>query len=91
MNLDWLKNSWMNDKNFLAQAGHVLAMYGMMLTLHRFHVSQWWGIGGAIVYSVLKEWVYDTFFERPKQTWKDNLLDQVFLLFGMGLGRLVVW
>lgn len=84
MNLDFLKNKWMNDANVLAQIGHVLGGYGIVLTA-AFLGGRVYAVSFAaalMVYAAVKEFWYDARFELPKQTWQDNVLD--FSMYGVG-------
>lgn len=88
MNLDFLKNSWMNDANVLAQIGHVLGGYGIVLT-GAFWGNQWVALGlagGTIAYAGVKEFWYDARFELPKQTAADNWLDFSMYCVGVAAG-----
>lgn len=85
-----LTNSWMNNANVLAQIGHVLFGYALMLTVAYFSNTSFMYLGifaGAlIVYAALKEFWYDANYELPKQTWKDNLLDFSMYMLGLLVG-----
>lgn len=93
MNLDFLKNSWMNNVNFLAQAGHLLAGYAIVLTAAFLSGTLAVIIISCllIVYAALKEFWYDANFESPKQTATDNWLDFSFYIIGMIIGLSVIF
>lgn len=93
MNLDFLKNKWMNDANVLAQIGHFLGGYAIVLTA-AFFGRQWAALGfGAalLVYAAVKEFWYDANYEIPHQTAADNWLDFSMYAVGITVGLVVVF
>lgn len=80
-----LTNSWMNNATFLAQAGHFLLCYSMVLTGEFLfgHIAAVVVAALMLGYGVVKEFWYDMKFELPKQTWGDSILDFCFLVFGI--------
>ena len=85
-----LTNSWMTSTNYLAQIGHVLAGYSIVLTTAYFSNDDiLWLSGITVILTALvaiKEFIYDANFELPKQTNKDNWMDFGMYSVGMGLG-----
>jgi hypothetical protein len=84
-----LQNKWMNDPDVLAQIGHVLGGYAVVITAAMF-TQAWPGWALAmIVYAAIKEFWYDANYEIPKQSWQDNLTDFSMYCAGVGLGLFV--
>jgi len=86
-----LTNTWMNDPNYLAQVGHVLFGYSLILTVAfagRSFESCWWTLAGGALVAGLKEFWYDAKYEIPKQTFWDNLLDFSMYIVGGFVGML---
>lgn len=91
----WLKkyltNKWMNDANVLAQIGHFLGGYGVVLTA-AFLGGRWAAasLGVALLaYAGVKEFWYDANYEIPKQTDADNWLDFSMYAAGIVIGLTV--
>lgn len=88
-----LTNVWMNDSTVLAQFGHVLGAYAIVITADYFTHKRWvaWTFGGLMMlYAFFKEFWFDANFEIPHQTFKDNMLDFSMYLLGVLLALLVV-
>jgi hypothetical protein len=90
----YLTNRWMNDSIILAQIGHALGGYSIVLTvaflwrdLHRALIAA----GLVMLYATIKEHWYDANYEEPKQTSWDNWLDWSFYLVGSIIGTLLTW
>ncbi len=81
-------NRWMNDPRYLAQIGHTLGGYAIVLTAFLFfgRPSLLFSLPAIVVAAALKEFWYDARYELPKQTAFDNWLDFGFYLVGAGLG-----
>jgi multisubunit Na+/H+ antiporter MnhB subunit len=91
--IDWKKiltNSWMNNADVLAQIGHSLAGYALMLTVAYFSNTSflWLGIFASALttYAAIKEFWYDANYEIPKQTNLDNITDFSFYCVGLVVG-----
>jgi hypothetical protein len=91
--MGWLNNSWMNNPNYLAQVGHVLFAYSLILTLGFYsgHLACYIALGVGIPIAALKEFWYDADYELPKQTAWDNILDFSMYVVGAGLGMAAVF
>lgn len=90
-----LTNKWMNDATVLAQIGHVLGGYSLvMTTAYLSNNSHAWTLFFAallVAYAGVKEFWYDAKYEIPVQTWKDNLLDFSMYVVGLIVGLTVVF
>ncbi len=88
-----LTNVWMNDSTVLAQFGHVLGAYAVVITADYFTHKRWvaFSFGGAMMlYALLKEFWYDATYEIPRQTFGDNMLDFSMYFLGVLLALAVV-
>jgi hypothetical protein len=87
-------NAWMSNPQYLAQIGHTLGGYGIILTTTIFAVvlSAGWkptliALAVGIVIASLKEFVYDTNTKWGEgDSWSDSLMDWTFYMVGGGLG-----
>ena len=90
-------NTWMNNSQYLAQIGHVLAGYSIILTVgllsQRFH-SNWLPLlvttALFITIALLKEFWYDFHYELPIQTFGDSFMDFSFYMVGGAVGWIFV-
>lgn len=86
-------NSWMTNSTYLAQIGHFLGAYSLILTVTLCcHDILTLVVTTALgeVFVGLKEFWYDMKYELPKQTFWDSLLDWTFYQLGAIIGWLVV-
>jgi hypothetical protein len=84
-------NKWMNDPQYLAQVGHSLGGFALILTLRVFF-GPFWMLVGLILGLMLaagKEFWYDMKYELPAQTWFDSVMDFGFYLLGASVGVIV--
>jgi len=85
-------NTWMNDPQYLAQVGHTLGGYGLILTAWRFGGPS----AAEVAFSLgvlaagIKEFWYDLRYELPKQSLADSIEDFAFYLIGGVIGLMVV-
>lgn len=91
----WLTDHtlFMNNVTFLAQVGHFLAGYGIVLTgafLSGRLVACLLAVF-LIAYAGVKEFYFDANFELPKQTAFDNWLDFSMYVFGVIFGLVVTF
>lgn len=83
----------MTNPQYLAQVGHFLGGYAVILTTTTFAIVCGAGWTPVIVVTVIgvaaasaKEFWYDMKYELPKQTWADSLMDWAFYMLGAGVG-----
>jgi hypothetical protein len=89
-----LTNKWMNNTQYLAQVGHTLGGYGVIIT------AAYWSrsllpllivTAVGVVAAAVKEFIYDKRFELPRQTNLDDITDFSFYMVGAGAAWLEVW
>jgi hypothetical protein len=83
---------WMKSEAWLANVGHVLAGYAVILTAWAFthttlYLLDTWG--ALVAYAILKEYVFDLRYESG-ETVLSSTIDFVGYIGGAGLGTLVV-
>jgi hypothetical protein len=84
---------WMQDATYLAQVGHALAGYGVLVTTGYFGGLHAVEIVGPlfVLYAAVKEFWFDPKFEKdPPQTAADGALDFTFYMVGALVGFVVV-
>ncbi len=89
----WLSNDWMTNDDFKGKTVHTLGGYAVMLTVGFLtssllvRLAAW---GALLLYTVLKEFWYDTQFEIPVQTFNGALTDFKWYHVGAAVGMVVV-
>jgi hypothetical protein len=82
-------NTWMNNPQYLAQAGHFLggALILTLTMLFSWNIGTCWeALAIGMIAASIKEFWFDMKYELPKQTWGDSLMDWCFYLLGGGAG-----
>ena len=89
-----IRNSWMNNSQYLSQIGHGLGGLAIILVpAFLFGMTPVWYILPALLLIVsLKEFWYDLKYEDdPKQTFWDSAMDFGFYMLGVAVGMFLTY
>ncbi len=89
----WISNDWMTADDFKGKAAHTLGGYSVMLTVGfltsslTVRLAVW---AALLLYTIVKEFGYDTQFEIPAQTLVGAFTDLKWYHVGAAVGMAVI-